>query len=101
MEAIKSTIPKNAVSKILVADSPLLKNKYSFELIVLTNDKENNVFSLAQPLAQVLSGLITSKKYTNLLVDSSSCGKDVLPRVAAKFGSQPASDVTSILVKII
>lgn len=31
------------------------------------------------------------------MTDSSSNGKDLLPRVAAKFGSQPATDVTNIV----
>jgi len=49
----------------------------------------------------VISGLIKQKNYTNIVVDSSSQGKDVLPRVAASFGSQPATDVISVIVQLL
>ncbi|EAR95523.1 electron transfer flavoprotein, alpha subunit (macronuclear) [Tetrahymena thermophila SB210] len=79
VENIKATVPKEVVSKIIVADSALLKHNQ------------------AQAVSQVISNLINQNKYKQVVVDSSSSGKDILPRVAAKFNTQPATDVTNII----
>ena len=41
--------------------------------------------------------LIDQNKYKNVIALSSSLGKDVIPRVAANYDSQPIGDITEVL----
>ena len=47
--------------------------------------------------SNVISQLQEKYKYKNIVALSSSIGKDILPRVAGKYFSQPITDVIDVL----
>ncbi|KAI8469648.1 MAG: hypothetical protein J3K34DRAFT_522013 [Monoraphidium minutum] len=72
------------VSKVLVADSPLLDHQ------------------LPEPYAELLAALLrgapgAAPPHTHALAPASTFGKNLLPRAAALLGVQPAADVVEIV----
>jgi electron transfer flavoprotein alpha subunit len=52
---------------------------------------------LSDVVANVVGQLCDKYKYKNVVGLSSSLGKDVIPRIAGKFVSQPITDVLEVL----
>ncbi|MDY6813659.1 MAG: electron transfer flavoprotein subunit alpha/FixB family protein [Pseudomonadota bacterium] len=63
---------------------------------VLTVSNPANEHPLAAVLAPQIEALISEGGYTHVLASSSTTGKDVLPRVAAKLGVTQVTDIMAV-----
>ncbi|EGR32056.1 hypothetical protein IMG5_097680 [Ichthyophthirius multifiliis] len=78
---IQETISSDYLNRIIVADHESLKH------------------NLADKIQQISEKIIEKYKYNYIITDSSAFGKDILPRIASKFNSQPATDIINIISK--
>lgn len=77
--SINSQIPSNLLQKIILIE-------------------QQNLTSLqSDSYSKIIQDLITKNKYNYVVSDTSSLGRDILPRVAATFDSQPVTDITKVI----
>ncbi len=76
----------------LFSITPLLSISISIQLFTLIYPR------LHDHIEHAIHNVIGSNTYTHVLMTSTTFGKDLLPRIAAQYDSQPITDITDIQV---
>ena len=54
-------------------------------------------YALAKPYAKVIADVAKKINATHIWASATICGKDIMPRVAARLGAAMASDIQSVI----
>lgn len=57
-----------------------------------------HIFSCVDSVQKIVEALIEANGHKRVIALSSSYGKDIIPRLAGKYGANPISEVVQVIV---